>query len=228
MYCLSRSQTRVIQPQMGGRYEVNSRWMKTAAVASASEIPAAVRPRIRPASTTPMPPGDGETPPTIPATVITTIRVGSGRWSPKARSETDSTAATSSRWPHEPLASSTSLRGELTRCEVAQTSRTLGRTFSAARLGGGEPPAQPGDHADCDDDGQDDPYQFGVASRLRSDLELDETPRRTAASRETARDRDPADGAHDGARTQRHRGVVALSLVEAHAGGEDCRCSAGQ
>ena len=135
MYCLFRSQTRVIQPQMGGRYEVNSRWMKTAAVASASEIPAAVRPRIRPASTTPMPPGDGETPPTIPATVITTIRVGSGRWSPKARSETESTAATSSRWPHEPLASSTSLRGDLTTgARLPQTSRTLGRTFSAARL----------------------------------------------------------------------------------------------
>ena len=41
--------------------------MKTAAVASASETPAAVRPRIMPASTTPMPPGDGATPPMIAA-----------------------------------------------------------------------------------------------------------------------------------------------------------------
>lgn len=49
--------------------------MKTAAVASDSEIPAAVRPRIRPASTTPMPPGTGDTPPIIEANVITTINV---------------------------------------------------------------------------------------------------------------------------------------------------------
>ena len=120
---------------MGGRYEVNSRWTKTAAVASASATPAAVRPRIRPASTTPMPPGDGEAPPIIPASVMTTIRMGSRRWSPKARSETDIAMAISRSRPTAPPASSTSLLGErATSRKLLTMSRTFGRAFSAASL----------------------------------------------------------------------------------------------
>src|ERR1700683_1405256 len=134
-YSLLRIQTRVNQPQMGGRYDVNRRWMKTAAVASASETPAAVRPRIMPASTTPMPPGDGEMPPMIAARVMTTIKVGSRRWSPKARSETDRVMATISSCANEPPTSSTSLRGELATClRLPQMLAILGRSFSAASL----------------------------------------------------------------------------------------------
>src|SRR5580700_5185932 len=134
-YSLFRIQTRVIQPQMGGRYEVNRRWMKTAAVASASETPAAVRPRIMPASTTPMPPGDGEMPPMIPARKMTTYKVGRLRWSPKARSDTDSAMTTSSSLANEPPTSSTSLYGELATCRrLPQMSRSLGRSSLAASL----------------------------------------------------------------------------------------------
>src|SRR5271170_8105368 len=132
-YSLFRIQTRVIQPQMGGRYDVNRRWMKTAAVASASETPAAVRPRIMPASTTPMPPGDGEMPPMIPARKMTTYKVGRLTWSPNARSDTDRAMTTSSSWANEPPTSSTSLYGELATClRLPQMSRALGRSLSAA------------------------------------------------------------------------------------------------
>ena len=114
---------------------MNSRWTKTAAVASASATPAAVRPRIRPASTTPMPPGDGEAPPIIPASVMTTIRMGSRRWSPKARSDTDSAMAISRSRPTAPPASSSSLLGErATSLKLLMMSRTRGRAFSAASL----------------------------------------------------------------------------------------------
>src|SRR6185437_3162275 len=132
-YSLFRIQTRVIQPQIGGRYEVNRRWMKTAAVASASDTPAAVRPRIMPASTTPMPPGDGDAPPTIAASVMTTISVGSRRWSSNARSDTDSAMATSSSWANEPPTSRTSFRGEVASClTLPQMSRSRGRSLAAA------------------------------------------------------------------------------------------------
>ncbi len=88
-----------------------------------------------PASTTPMPPGTGAIPPTIAASVMTTIRTGSRRWSPKARSETDSAMATNSSPANEPPISSTSLRGELAiPLRLPQMSRTLGRIFSAASL----------------------------------------------------------------------------------------------
>src|SRR5580693_9022873 len=126
-YSRFRIQTRVIQPQMGGRYDVNRRWMKTAAVASASETPAAVRPRIMPASTTPMPPGDGEMPPMIPARKTTRYKVGRLRWSPNARSDTDRAMTTSSSWANEPPTSRTCLR-------LPQMSRALGRSLSAASL----------------------------------------------------------------------------------------------
>jgi len=82
-----------------------------------------------------MPPGDGEAPPIIPASVMTTIRMGSVRWSPKARSDTDSAMAISRSRPTAPLASSTSLPGDrATSLKLRTMSRTLGRAFSAASL----------------------------------------------------------------------------------------------
>ena len=69
-----------------------------------------------PDSTTPIPPGDGETPPMKSASVMITIKTGSQRWSPNARSDTDNVMATSNRRANEPLASSTSLRGETDTC----------------------------------------------------------------------------------------------------------------
>jgi hypothetical protein len=80
-----------------------------------------------------MPPGDGATLPMIPASVMTTIKVGSRRWSPNARSETDRAMAISSSPASEPLTDSTSLRGEAaTWVRLAQMSRILGRILSAA------------------------------------------------------------------------------------------------
>ena len=46
---------------------MNSRWTNAAATASSSGIPPAVSPRIIPASTTPIPPGTGDTPPSMGA-----------------------------------------------------------------------------------------------------------------------------------------------------------------
>ena len=121
-------------PRSAAGRTVNKRWMKTAAVASASGMPAAVRPRIRPASTTPMPPGVGETPPIVAASVMTTMRMGSRRWSSNARSDTDRAIATTSSCANDPLTRSTSFRGWLaTSCRLPQMSRTFGRSVSAAR-----------------------------------------------------------------------------------------------
>ena len=55
------------------------RCTKVAATAWDSGIPAAVRPRIMPASTTPMPPGTGVTPPSMEASVMTMKMVASER-----------------------------------------------------------------------------------------------------------------------------------------------------
>ena len=75
----------------------------------------------------------GAMPPRMPARKMTTYRVGRLRWSPNARSDTDSAMATSSSWANEPPTSSTSLCGELATClRLPQMSRTLGRSLLAA------------------------------------------------------------------------------------------------
>ena len=111
----------------------------------------------------------------IPARVMTTIRTGRRRWSPKARSETERAIATSSSWANGPFTSSTSLLGELATClRFAPDVAHLGEQLL------GSQPAEPGHgqgharhYGHQHHDGQNDPHRVwnprqrlsGVASR---------------------------------------------------------------
>src|ERR1700733_3678107 len=99
------------QPQMGGRYAVNSRWGNTAATATFWGMPAADRPAIMPASTRPIPPGTGETAPTIEARVMTTKSMGNDREAPKAWRAAPRASAVNSWAPTFPKNTATNLRG---------------------------------------------------------------------------------------------------------------------
>src|SRR5262249_5830523 len=72
------------QPAMGGIQNVMRRWVKVAAMASVAGMPAAVRPAMSPASTTPIPPGTGVRLAMVDALQLTTTRVARGSPAPKA------------------------------------------------------------------------------------------------------------------------------------------------
>ena len=55
---------------------MNRRWTNTADTATSSGMPNPTSPAIMPASTIPMPPGTGETPPSIDAMVMVKKMVG--------------------------------------------------------------------------------------------------------------------------------------------------------
>ena len=100
----------------------------------------------------------------IPASVMITIRTGSQRWSPNARSETNRVMATSSCRANEPLASSSSLRGETaTLFQVAPDLAHRGEYLPRGQLAQpGYGQGQPGHQRDHHHDGQGDPDQFRV------------------------------------------------------------------
>ena len=85
--------------------------MNVAATASVCGIPAAVNPPMRPASTTPMPPGTGAMPPSSDASELITMSWSSGSESPYACSAAPSTSAKSTCVTRLPPNSIAALRG---------------------------------------------------------------------------------------------------------------------
>ena len=200
------------------------RCTKVAATASVSGIPAAVRPRIIPASTTPMPPGTGETPPSMDASVMTMKMVAKERCCPKA-------------WSAAPRDRATI---ELSRQRPAEQLHQLGRpggqnlevSPDLVQLGPGlvgSQPSQPGDgqrHADQDDDqdddGQEEPDGLAVVPRAVLPVvgEVHVAPRQGKGDEKQSALHDPAGRAHQGAGGHGLGGIEALLLEEAHPCGE--------
>jgi len=143
---------------------VNSLWTRWPPPSVGLTDPGGVSPRIMPASTTPMPPGTGETPPSMEASVRTTNSVARPRWSPKAWRAAPRARATKIWARALPPKISIRFARRAARIEGGPDLRGLGRSSGRQPDASAAPPAagrwpHPRPHGD-----HDQPHQVSVLS----------------------------------------------------------------